>query len=232
MDYLHWTNNYSIENELRWKYAKIIDNKTGDIIAFNTIEYVSPNNKLISYDGVYYFKLGTAKNITVLIEDRPKELIHLSLETIKQYSISDTENCNTSDDFFILYDMDEEVVPLLVKMNNIKGISTFWSCSGHRYRPSVIAFKDTFDYMKIHYKKWIDKFYLITAIGTDPYYSLIDNYKSGDKIESMTILERIDKFNTNIIKPSLLDIRTTKLLCSYNKGPKAYNDIKTLATIL
>lgn len=234
MNYLYWTNNYSIDknSEYRWKYAKITDNKTHKCIAFNIIEYVSPDNSLFSYDGVYYFRLGTSQNISVELYNTAHTIIPLTITMIEQYSISDTNNINNAD-FFILSDIDKELVPLLVRMNNIRGISTFWSCSGHSYKQSVIVFKDTFDYMKRNYQKWIDSFDLITLTGTDPYYSLVELYKPGYKINSNCfVTERIDKSTANMIKATIIDTRTIRLLCSHNIGTEAYKDIKILANNL
>ena len=234
MNCLNWTNNYSISknSDLRWKYVKIIDSRTQKIIACNIIEYVSPINNLVSLDGVYYFRIGISLNISTKLCNKPEIIIPLSLKSIQQYTISDTENVDNSD-FFILTDIDRELIPLLMKMNNIRGISTFWSCSGHSFRPSIIVFKDTFDYMKRNYQKWIDSFDLLTITGTDPYYSLVDIYQPGYQINpNCIVIERIDKNTTHLIKPSLLDIRSSKMLCTHNKGAEAYKDIKLLANSL
>lgn len=121
---------------------KIIDKKTGNVIANNYIidgKEASCEKRLesplISLDRKFFF---SENNLNIIIQDdNTNDIVVFNEEYLKENfkyeywrNYSDNPNADFYRDFTI-NEIDEEVVPLVKALNLVDGIKTLGSCCGH-----------------------------------------------------------------------------------------------------
>lgn len=162
-------------------WVKIIDNKSNEILVAGKIvnlkEQIDSNIDvdfyLISFDDKHFFNEQGTKNYR--IEPNEEKIIIEYKEVPSHYYVVMYKDVFTdkdaSADVFIeydIYELDEEVVHLVKSLNNICGLKTIGSCSGHNEMQLWITILFTnFSSIKfltdILEKKFKDKFVLSTT---------------------------------------------------------------------
>lgn len=141
-------------------YIKVLDKK-GNVLLSGQIRIITDNPKGYSIDGIFFVN-PNSKKFDIIKEDKPIRQSYNTKCESNVYIFYKHNNIDNSFeyDFFMWNEIEPEVKKICELLNQIDGIETYSSCSGHGIIPP-----------------WVD-FYIKNV---DSFYDLLDFLKDNDQ---------------------------------------------------